>query len=210
MNKLICNVILLLGIIPCVVMAMDTSKQKLGLPGKKLSTQSKKLRAQTTQSSTQATRSLNKKSSLATPLLEEAKPTSLLEEAKKELREINQSYARSRAISSKNRDITPTVLRHFERKEDDEIVYKSAFDESIKNGILQSTVTLLTNSPELREKDPLAGKLYAVLTNKVSWLEISSSDMESISLEDIGKMARSLARYGGNEGFVRNYDRIKK
>jgi hypothetical protein len=211
MNKLIYNVILLLGIMPCVVIAMDAPKKQLGLPGKKLSTQRKKLSAQTTQSSTQATKPLHKKSSLSTPLLEEAKPTSLLEEAKKELEKINQSYATARAISCKNINITPTVLRHFERKEEDEIVYKFAFDESIKNGILQNTVTLLTNSPELREKDLLAGKLYAVLTNKVSWLEISSfSETESVPLEDISKTARSLARYGGNEEFIKRYDRIKK
>lgn len=212
MNKFICNVILLLGIMPCVVMAMDN--QKLCLSRVKPSSQRTRQSFHRTKSSPSLAsipeESISEDLIVKNSLIKSKKHTRQLARASR-VNDRNEGPGK-KTISAQRLLLKASSLdpeRGKKRRDlNTPIAQKIAFYESIKTGDVEVTSLLLSKNNRLRETDPLAKKLYDVMYNRTASLWISSSDVQFLSPKAICVTARSLAVKGQNKEFVKLYDAI--
>jgi len=169
MNKVIYNVIFLLGIMPYVAIAMDAPKKGI------LSRLRPSLKTNSLKRSSLKTNS--PKSIKARPMTKEQK-----------------SLRNQLVLRKDETPIDPTI----------------AFNESVKNGKLEDTIKLLLRENGLKENNPLAKNLYAVMTNQTSGFWTTPAEMGSLSLKQVCNAANGVAAFGRNQEFIDRFDKIMR
>jgi hypothetical protein len=176
MNKVIYNVIFLLGIMPYVAIAMNAPKMDAPKKG----------------------------------ILSRLRPslkTNSLKRPSLKTKTNSPKSIRARPMTKKQKSLRNQLVL---RKDETSIDPTTAFNESVKNGKLKDTIELLLGENELKENNPLAKNLYAVMTNQTSGFFIHPAEMGSLSLKQVCNAANGVATFGKNQEFIDRFDKIMR